>query len=79
MFATPRLIRGAVQRNRTRRQVRENYRSLKTYIRSGYDIVFVVYPGDFSFRDRYEQMTKLLRRAHMLLDEKEVTWNATRS
>lgn len=79
MFAVPRSMKGAVVRNRARRQVREIYRSLKNQVRAGLDIAFVIYPGEFTFNDRYQQVMTLMRRAGIMSDEKEVTWNATRS
>lgn len=71
VFAAVRAFRGAVQRNRARRRVREAYRDLKERITGHYDIVFVMYPGDFSFSERYQQVEQLLRRSGAIPTSKE--------
>lgn len=59
----------AVRRNRLRRVGREAYRRLKARMATGYDCAFVVYPGDYTFRERLEQFERLLRDARVLRDE----------
>jgi ribonuclease P protein component len=63
LFATPRVMRGAVVRNRSRRFVREAYRQVKGRITGHYDMAFVIYPGDYGFFDRLRQMETLLNQA----------------
>jgi ribonuclease P protein component len=58
-----------VDRNRARRRVREAYRLIKERIRGHYDIAFVLYPGDFSFSQRYQQVESLLRRSGVIVDQ----------
>jgi ribonuclease P protein component len=58
-----RSFRTAVDRNRQKRACREAYRQLKESIRPGYDLAFVLYPGDYSFHDRCRQMQTVLQRA----------------
>ena len=53
----------AVERNRAKRQVREIFRLHKDRIQPGFDLVFLVYPGDFGYHDRERQFLQLLARA----------------
>jgi ribonuclease P protein component len=59
----------AVQRNRLRRVGKEAYRRLKPRLQTGFDLAFVVYPGDYTFDDRLEHFQRLLRQARVLNDE----------
>ncbi|NBB90443.1 MAG: ribonuclease P protein component [Spirochaetes bacterium] len=59
----------SVDRNRLRRVGKEAYRRLKPRLRGGFDLAFVVYPGDYSFSERLEQFQHLLRDARLLNDE----------
>ena len=52
----------AVERNRAKRQVREIFRLHKHRIQPGFDLVFLVYPGDFGYHDRERQFLQLLAR-----------------
>ena len=45
----------AVERNRAKRICREAYRNLKLEIGTGYDIVFVIYPGAKEGADAQER------------------------
>ena len=56
----------AVQRNRQRRLTREAYRLLKPRVRRGYDLAFVLYPGQYGLAERTLQMQTLLARAGLL-------------
>ena len=56
-------FRTAVQRNLCRRHGKEAYRALKTDVPTGYDLVIVCYPGDYSFAERRNQLSRLLRKA----------------
>lgn len=58
----------AVRRNLCRRHGKEAYRALKTEIRSGYDLVVVCHPGEYSFAERRNQLSRLLRKACLLCD-----------
>lgn len=66
VFAAVRSFRTAVGRNRARRRVREAYRNIKGLITGHYDMVFVMYPGDFSYSERYQQVEKLLLRSGVI-------------
>ncbi|MFO8063718.1 MAG: ribonuclease P protein component [Spirochaetia bacterium] len=59
----------AVRRNRLRRVGKEAYRRLKPRLHQGFDMAFVVYPGNYTFNDRLEQFKRLLRDAHVLNDD----------
>ena len=58
----------AVARNRSKRILKEIYRHRKHGIRQGYDIVIVLYPGDYGYRDRERQFSLLLERAGLVED-----------
>ncbi len=55
----------AVERNRVKRLFREFYRNNKQNIFVGWDIVIVVYPGDFTTADREHQFSKLVKKANL--------------
>ncbi len=53
----------AVQRNYARRVLKEIYRNTKQDLPTGYDIIVVLYSGDYDYQEREQQFTKLIRRA----------------
>lgn len=57
----------SVVRNRSKRIIREIYRSLKFTIKPGYDMVIVLYPGNYSYNQRLEQFSYLLKKADLLI------------
>lgn len=66
LFATTRAFRTAVERNRSRRLVREAYRLIKHRITAACDLAFVMYPGSYSFQQRADQVHAVLRRADLI-------------
>jgi ribonuclease P protein component len=56
----------AVQRNTSKRYSREVYRSFKTCLNTGYDILLLIYPGNDSFRTRCVQFRSLCEKAGLL-------------
>ncbi len=58
-FTTSKGFKGAVKRNREKRIGREIYRMSRGRINSGYDLLFIFFPGQYSFSDRQEQLEKL--------------------
>jgi ribonuclease P protein component len=56
----------AVERNRARRVSREAYRRLAPELRTGYDLVLLVYPGNDRFFTRKEQLNGLFSRAGLV-------------
>jgi len=69
-FTFSRKFGNAVERNRARRVGREAYRYSRGRIRTGYDLVLLVYPGEDSFSRRMEQVGVLLARLGLLLPQK---------
>lgn len=57
----------SVQRNRSKRILREIYRSLKNNLKPGFDIVVVLYPGDYNYSIRMSQVKYLLAKADIFL------------
>ncbi|NNM66378.1 MAG: ribonuclease P protein component [Spirochaetales bacterium] len=55
----------AIQRNRAKRQIREIFRLNKGKIPKGFDVVILVYPGDFSYHERENQVFRLLEKARL--------------
>ena len=53
----------AVERNRARRRGKEIWRLFKEHIKPGYDVVFVFFPGTYTFHDRSKVCRKLLIKA----------------
>ncbi len=62
----PRKFGHAVERNKTKRWIREVYRKMKGEIHQGYDLVIVAYPGEFLYADRKQQITSLLKNSGLL-------------
>ena len=63
------LMRGygnAVERNLSKRYSREVYRLIKSHLNTGYDMLFLVYPGNDSFSSRCEQFRSLCQKAGLL-------------
>ena len=56
----------AVERNYARRVMKEIYRNNKDAIKQGFDIILIIYPGNYSFRDREEQFRLLIRRSGLV-------------
>jgi ribonuclease P protein component len=65
-FTFARKFGNAVERNRARRVGREAYRLLKNRLKSGYDLVLLVYPGKDFLADRMDQLETLFFRAGLL-------------
>lgn len=55
----------AVQRNRARRLSKEVYRRMKSQLKSGYDLVLLLFPGQDSFLLRTQQLESLFKKADM--------------
>ena len=63
------LMRGygnAVERNLSKRYSREVYRLLKSHLNTGYDMLFLIYPGNDSFNSRCEQIRLLCEKAGLI-------------
>lgn len=57
----------SVQRNKSKRILREIYRSYKNDLKPGFDIVIVLYPGDYNYSIRMSQVKYLLGKAGIFL------------
>ena len=60
---TVRKFGNAVQRNYARRILKEIYRKSKQDLPTGFDIIVILFPGDYGYHEREQQFTKLFRRA----------------
>ena len=65
-FVLPRGYGNAVERNTSKRYSRETYRLFKAHLNTGYDILFLVYPGNNSFHSRCNQFKTLCQKAGLL-------------
>lgn len=65
-FPLPRGYGNAVERNQSKRYSREIYRSLKPHLNTGFDMLFLVYPGNDSFHSRCDQFRTLCTKAELL-------------
>ena len=65
-FPLPRGYGNAVERNASKRYSREAYRLTKTFLNTGYDILFLVYPGNDSFSTRCVQFRTLCEKAGLI-------------
>jgi ribonuclease P protein component len=59
----------AVARNRARRIGKEAYRCIKRSIKPGFDLAFILFPGDFSYEERISQFSFLLKKAGLFCEE----------
>ena len=66
VFIPTRKFRTAVKRNRARRLGKEAFRQVKQGVKTGYDLAFILYPGDFTYEERFQQISSLLRKAGLL-------------
>ena len=67
-FTFARKYGNAVERNRSRRLSREAFRFLKSRLKSGFDLVLLVYPGGDDLRYRSQQLNVLFMKAGLLSD-----------
>ena len=65
-FAIPRGYGNAVQRNKSKRISREVYRYYKMSMKTGFDMILLVYPGNDDFSQRSAQFRSLCQKAGIL-------------
>ena len=65
-FSLSRGYGNAVQRNKSKRYSREVYRIFRKNLKKGYDIIFLVYPGNDTFQKRFFQFQMLCEKAGLL-------------
>lgn len=63
VFTFPRKYGNAVERNRSRRLSREVFRLVKNRMKTGFDLVLLVFPGKDRFCDRMMQVGLLLKKS----------------
>ena len=66
VLTTSKGFKGAVRRNRQKRIGREIYRKLKGRLRQEFDLIFILYPGDYFYSERKKQISLLLQKADLL-------------
>jgi ribonuclease P protein component len=71
VFIPTRKARTAVERNRTRRLGKEAFRQIKQGVKAGYDLAFILYPGDYTYEERFQQISSLLGKAGLLEEHAE--------
>ncbi len=54
---------GSVARNRAKRLGREAFRHEKARMKQGYDLIWILYPGSDTLRERSDQLRILCKRA----------------
>ena len=65
LIAPVKSIGNSVERNYQKRLVREVYRHEKPYLKTGFDFGFILYPGNYQFNDRKNQVREVLSRANL--------------
>ena len=65
-FALPRNYGNAIKRNRCKRLSREAYRTLKAQLQTGFDMIFLVYPGNDVYQTRCAMLHSLVQKAGIL-------------
>ena len=60
---------GAVARNRARRVAKEAYRCIKSSVKPGFDLAFILFPGVFSYGERVFQFSHTLKKAGLLYED----------
>ena len=64
---TPRNYGNAVERNRTKRIIREVYRNIKEHFNcNGYDFLFIVYKKDLEYKDTFRELFSICNSAGIL-------------
>jgi len=66
-FTLPRGYGTAVQRNYSKRLSRESYRGIKASLKTGYDMILLVYKGNDAYAMRCAQIRFLCKKADLYL------------
>ncbi|MEW5816477.1 MAG: ribonuclease P protein component [Spirochaetota bacterium] len=59
----------AVFRNRAKRIAKEVYRNIKPLLRPGYDMIIILYPGEYDYGERKTQFSSLYKKAGLLAED----------
>ena len=63
----PRNYGNAVERNRTKRIIREVFRNIKEQLKDdGYDLLFVVYKKNLDYNDTFSELISICRQAGII-------------
>ena len=65
LFSPSRTYVNAVSRNKIKRQAREIFRNVKFKVKPGYDMIFLFYPGEYTFQERHDQLIGLLHKSKL--------------
>jgi ribonuclease P protein component len=68
-FTLARKFGNSVERNRAKRLGREVYRLIRPQIKSGYDLILLVYPPDKDFDGRMQQVKFLFTKARLFKEQ----------
>lgn len=60
----------AIKRNKAKRVFREIYRNNQELIEPGYDLAFILLPGDYETKERKKQFKTLINRAELFSKSK---------
>ncbi len=64
---TPRNYGNAVERNRTKRIIREVFRNIKEQLKEdGFDLLFIVYKKDLEYKDTFLELISICRQAGII-------------
>ena len=64
---TPKNYGNAVERNRTRRIIREVFRNIKEQLKhDGYDLLFIVYKKNLEYKDTFSELFSICGQAGIL-------------
>jgi ribonuclease P protein component len=67
-FTFGRKYGNAVERNHSRRLSREAYRLSRPFLKTGFDLVLLVYPGNDQYQSRFRQLRLLFHRAALVAE-----------
>ena len=64
---TPKNYGNAVERNRTKRIIREVFRNIKEQLKTdGYDLLFIVYKKELEYKDTFSELFSICSQAGIL-------------
>lgn len=68
MICLVRKFGNAIERNSAKRILREIYRNQKSDIKKGFDLAFILLPGDYNYKERKKQFEKLVKKAELFFE-----------
>jgi ribonuclease P protein component len=67
VVTTPKNYGNAVERNRTKRIIREVFRNIKEQLKTdGYDLLFIVYKKELEYKDTFSELFSICGQAGIL-------------